>query len=376
MTGTGDKQGASGKKRTCFKVCLRVFVFVLVLAVFAGVVLGVAAYLIYEHVTGPGTHGQTVRVTIPLGVTGAEVGTILAENDLVEYPELFRLAIHLDGSGKTIKHGAYALPRGASPMELLHMLYDGPNAPLSAADVPDENKLIVPEGLTIAQMAALFDNPQAFVEAAASRPLLQKLGVQADTLEGFLMPETYFFDAKPTPEEAVERMVAQFQTEYAALLERYPEAVGKDLLEVVTVASLVEEETREPPERPIVAAVIYNRLEKKMPLGLDCTLQYALGKYGQRMLTEDKEVDSPYNTYVHAGLPPGPISNPGVAAIEAALVPADVDYLYFVSNADGKTHTFSKTMQEHNQAVRLYRQRIATQRRELQQQNANGETHD
>ncbi|MFO7775380.1 MAG: endolytic transglycosylase MltG, partial [Candidatus Hydrogenedentota bacterium] len=125
-------------------------------------------------------------------------------------------------------------------------------------------------------------------------------------------------------------------------------------------------------ERPKVASVIENRLERGMTLDMDTTLQYALGKYGERMLNEDKEVDSPYNTYRNRGLPPGPIANPGLASFRAALDPADTEYLYFVSNGDGRTHTFSRTLEEHNQAVYRYRQEMASQRRALQE-SSNGD---
>jgi len=243
------------------------------------------------------------------------------------------------------------------------MLHEGPNRPRTPSEIPDELRLTIPEGLTIAQAATLFGRPEAFVEAAADPALIARLDVPAATLEGFLMPNTYFFDKPLAEHDAVERMVAQFQKEYAALLDKIPDAAQRDLVEVVTVASLVEEEARIDEERTTIAAVIYNRLAKGMALQLDCTIQFALGKYGQRILYEDRETDSPYNTYRRPGLPPGPISNPGVASLRAALQPADVDYLYFVSNADGKTHTFSTTSAEHLRAVRRFRRDIAPQRR-------------
>jgi UPF0755 protein len=178
------------------------------------------------------------------------------------------------------------------------------------------------------------------------------------------MPDTYFFDAPPRPEDLVERMFRQFQKVYAQLLREVPGAQAFNLLEVVTVAALVEEEAKTPEERPLVASVIYNRLDEEMPLQLDATLQYALRKYGQRMLDADKQVESPYNSYKYAGLPPGPIANPGVDSLRAALNPAKSEYLYFVSNADGRTHTFSKTLAEHNRAVARFNAEMAVQRRE------------
>ncbi|HOT49561.1 MAG TPA: endolytic transglycosylase MltG, partial [Candidatus Hydrogenedentes bacterium] len=215
----------------------------------------------------------------------------------------------------------------------------------------------------IEQASKLFGNPAAFVEAASDPKLIARIGIKATTLEGFLLPNTYYFDRKPTEREVVERMIAEFEKQYASLIAQSPPPEGFDKLAIVTIASLIEEEARVPEERPSVAAVIYNRLQKNMPLQFDSTLQFALKKYGQRLLYEDLETDSPYNTYKHTGLPPGPISSPGTAALKAALRPARADFLYFVSNADGQTHTFSATEAEHLKAVARFRKEIAPQRK-------------
>ncbi|MCP4644997.1 MAG: endolytic transglycosylase MltG, partial [bacterium] len=296
------------------------------------------------------------------------VGEILQEQGLVEHELFFRLAIRLDKKGGSIRHGDYDLPKGASPTELLHLLYDGPNVRLRPDQIPDDQKLTIPEGLTIAQVAELTADPEAFVAMASDKDLIARMGIEAKSLEGFLTPETYFFDEPPTSRDVVERMLEHFEQEYAAISETHAMPEGMDTLKLVTVASLVEREARLDEERALVAAVIYNRLEKGMALDLDATLQYALGKYGQRMLEEDKEVDSPYNTYRNRGLPPGPICSPGVESLRAAFAPADEPYLFFVSNADGKTHTFSKTLSEHNRAVARYRREMRDQRRRQRQE--------
>ena len=355
---------APPKKRSCLRLFLVFFAVVGVVAALVVVGAGVAGYLVYDSITRPGVAGRAVRVTIPEGATGQEVAVLLKEAGLIEHEMMFRAAIQLDGGQKTAKHGDYDLPLGLSPMQLLDLLHKGPTPPSAAEEIPDHLKVTIPEGLAIPQIAALFDHPEAFIEAASSPELIARLGLKVETLEGFLMPNTYFFSEKPTEREVVERMFGQFEKEFTRLSAKYPRPANIDLLSLVTVASLVEEEARVDDERPIVAAVIYNRLKKRMPLELDSTLQFALNKYGQRMLNEDKEVDSPYNTYKNPGLPPGPISNPGRASLEAALNPVDEDYLFFVSNADGKTHTFSKTIKEHNRAVARFRKEIAAQRRE------------
>lgn len=358
---TTGQDGARPRRTGC-RLVLKVFLFAVAVTALACVAAALAAFLGYRHITRPGVRGAEVRVTIPPGASGRDVARILAEQDLVEHELLFRAALRLDRSGKPIKHGRYALHRGLSGLELLHILQQGKTVPLDPSEIPAELKVTVPEGLSIAQAARLFEHPEAFAEAASDPGLIARLGIEAPTLEGFLLPDTYFFDEKPTERDVVERMAAQFQQAYAALMDQAPPPTDYGKLEIVTVASLVEEEARASEERATVAAVIYNRLEKNMPLQLDTTLQYALDKYGQRVLYEDREVDSPYNTYRNAGLPPGPISSPGVASLRAALWPADVGYLFFVSNADGKTHTFSTTQAEHLEAVRRFRRAIARQR--------------
>ena len=336
----------------------------LAIAVLLGIVaVGFFGLLVYQHVTQPGVAGENVRVTIPEGATGREVGKILAQNGLIEHELLFRLAMRLDKTPQSIKHGRYTLPKGLSALELLEMLKKGAPAVYDPLEMPDELKVTVPEGLTIAQTAQLFNNPKEFVSAASDPQLLVLAGVTAPSLEGFLLPNTYYFDEKPTEREVVERMAGQFKKEFDALIAQSPLPEGYTALQVVTVASLVEEEAKVPDERPDVAAVIYNRLKRGMPLQLDSTLQYALNKYGQRLLYTDREIDSPYNTYENKGLPPGPISNPGLASLRAAIQPSQTDYLYFVSNADGRTHTFSSTDTAHLRAVQRFRREIAPQRK-------------
>jgi UPF0755 protein len=359
---------ANGRPRKRFRILRWLWRGLLAVVVLVGVVAvagGTGAYLVYDHVTRNGSPGEAVRVEVPPGATGADVARMLEARGLVEHEALFRLAAHLDGHSGHIKHGRYDLPRGLSPTELLDLLYEGPNAPFDPDAVPPDRRVTIPEGLTLRQMAALFDDPEAFLEAASDPALIDALGIEADTLEGYLLPDTYFFDAPPTEKQVVERMAKAFRARYERITEESPPAADLSLTEVVTIASLVEEEARIDEERPVIAGVIYNRLDRGMPLEFDSTLQYALDKYGQRLLYEDREVDSPYNTYRNPGLPPGPISNPGVASLRAALAPEDSDYLFFVSNADGTTHTFSETLREHNRAVARYRREMAEQRRRM-----------
>jgi len=363
---TGDTPQQPIRRRGVRRVLRWLMALVAVFAV-AAICATVGAYLAYDYTTRPRPGGDTVRIEVPQGATGADVAEILAREGLIEHALFFRLALRLDPSPVHIQHGQYDLRRNHSPMQLLDALQMGPLAHFDPAEIPDDHKFSVPEGLSIQQMAAYFDDTDAFLEAVRDPGLRARLGIDAETLEGYLAPNTYYFDAPPSAEAVVERMVAQFEQDWEELIAAIPDAANRDRHEVVTIASLIEEEARVPEERPLVAAVIYNRLERGMPLDLDSTLQYALNKYGQRMLDADKDVESPYNTYRNPGLPPGPICNPGFDSLRAALEPADADYLFFVSNADGKTHTFSSTIAEHNRAVARYRREIAEQRRQLRQ---------
>ncbi len=363
MEEPGDSEQSEAPAQVEWSVWRALRVLILCAALLAiGVAL--AGYLVLEYVRGPGVAGEPVAVTIPEGASGRQVGDLLAGTELVEHELLFRLAMRLDKSGDTIKHGEHMIPLGSSPSEILRLLQQTPEVELGTF------KVTIPEGLTVAQIAPLIADSAGLLAAAAAVYPSQTLDIQAPSIEGFLMPNTYYFDAPPTGAKVVETMLEQFRAEWTKLAAEFPEA-AKDPLRIVTIASLVEEEARVDEERPLVAAVIHNRLAKNRTLDMDSTLQYALNKYGQRLLDEDKQVDSPYNTYKVAGLPPGPISNPGPASLRAALAPADVKYLYFVSNADGKTHTFSNTLKEHEAAVAKYRKEIRTQRRELREQNGN-----
>jgi UPF0755 protein len=348
MSEEGPVDNAPVRPRRLWRIVLYLMATTAVGIILMALAGGVLGYMIYDHVIQPGTPGAEVSVTIPAGATGTQVGKILEQEALLEHEVLFRLALKLEGDTEPIRHGVYALQHGLSATQLLALLHAGPGSTLNA----NQHKVTIPEGLAIFQMVELLKDIEGFPETIQSR----------EGLEGMLMPNTYFFDAPPNGARLVERMLAQFEKDYGQLVAEFPQAEQQDRNTILTIASLIEEEARVDEERPLVAAVIYNRIKKGMLLQMDSTLQYALNKYGQRMLNADKEVDSPYNTYKNRGLPPGPISNPGVASIRAALQPAHADYLYFVSNADGKTHTFSRTAREHEQAVRRYRREIRSQR--------------
>jgi len=222
----------------------------------------------------------------------------------------------------------------------------------------------VPEGWTMFDIADELDRqnicPRAdFLAAAHDTSMIRDLAPQAQTLEGFLFPSTYEFTRHTTCTQAAETMVREFREVWGQLDPAGPDGLppGRSVEEVVTIASLVERETPQKDERPLVAGVFYNRLNIGDRLQCDPTVQYALaleGRHEQDVKPADLLVNSPYNTYTHRGLPPGPIANPGRASLEAALDPAKTQYLYFVANNQGG-HFFSRTLAEHNRNVARYR---------------------
>jgi UPF0755 protein len=222
-------------------------------------------------------------------------------------------------------------------------------------------RLTFPEGLTIREMAELFEkrgfgSARAFVDAAANVALIRDLDSEAVDLEGYLFPETYALPRDTPAARVIALMVDRFRATYVEAWRRRAEEQGLTTRQVVTLASLIEKETGQPAERPIVAAVYRNRLKIRMALQADPTVVYAMqkaGTYDGNIRRDDLSLDSPYNTYRYPGLPPGPIAAPGAASLEAALMPASVSYLYFVSRNDG-SHAFAETLAEHNRNVREF----------------------
>ncbi|MEX2662129.1 MAG: endolytic transglycosylase MltG, partial [Vicinamibacterales bacterium] len=284
-------------------------------------------------------------VEIPPGTGSASMGRRLAEAGVVRSGDVFRIAVWLRGSGRRLQAGEYRFDR-----------------PMTAAEVVDKiargdvyvRTITFREGLTVREMAALFESagfgPAAeFMAASRNAALIRGLDPEARDLEGYLFPDTYTLPRKTTAAQLVERMVARFQKAMTPELQAQAAARDLSVRELVTLASLVEKETGKPEERTIVAGVYTNRLRIGMGLQCDPTVIYALmlaGRYDGNIRKGDLQIDSPYNTYRYAGLPPGPIAAPGEASLQAAANPADVPYLYFVSRNDG-SHVFATTLDEH-----------------------------
>jgi UPF0755 protein len=292
-------------------------------------------------------HGEPVRFTVPRGSGVAAAADTLASRDIVESALLFRIYAQIRGLGETMHAGTYEVRPGTAFTEIVEKL--------AAGDVVKE-RLVIPEGWTATQIAARI-GVLAGVPADSVAALLlgdstaARMGVPGPTLEGYLYPATYVFPVGTPAGRVTRALVDRYRQVWTPALRARADSAGLSEREVVTLASIVEKEAKVWAERDTIAAVYRNRLRAGMPLQADPTVQYALGSHQERLLySHIREVaDSPYNTYTHPGLPPGPIASPSEGSIRAVLDPADVDFLYFVARPDGR-HVFTKSLLAHNAA--------------------------
>jgi UPF0755 protein len=287
------------------------------------------------------------RVIVPHGSTMRVAAESLAHAGVVQNATAFRLYAMLRRRDRSIRAGTYVFQRGRSWGEVLDDLRTGKGL---------ENSITIPEGWSlyqiVPQLARVLNAPVESVQAAVrDTALLRAVGAPTPTLEGYLFPDTYVFPDRTTPRAAVRVMVDRFQHVWQPEWDQRLQALGMSRNDVMALASIVEKEARVPEERPVIAAVYLNRLKAKMLLQADPTVQYALGKHVARVMYKDLEIESPYNTYRHLGLPPGPIASPGRPSIVAALNPANVPYRYFVAYPDGH-HEFTTDFARHTIAVR------------------------
>ncbi len=307
------------------------------------VLAGLTWYATAPPADGP-ADGETVELVVPQGSGALAIGQQLREAGLVRSPRLFAFTARIRGVEADLKAGRYRFEGGMGWAEILDVLSLG-----EVVTFP----LTVPEGFTIRELApriaeATGTSVDSVARLARDSAFVASLDVPGPTLEGYLFPETYRFAEGLPPEALLSEMVARYRSFWTPARRARLDSLSLDERGVVTLASIVEEEARIPEERPVIAGVYTNRLEIGMLLQADPTVQYALGEPKQRLLFADidRVADDPYNTYTHAGLPPGPIASPGEAALEAALRPADVPFLFFVARPDG-SHVFTRTNREH-----------------------------
>lgn len=331
------------------------------LALLAIAALGAGAGWLESQLSRPyrGHRPEKIFVDIPHGTSRWGVAGILRKDDVIRNRVAFDLFSDWHFR-RQLQAGEYEIDHPLNSREVFWKIARGQIF---------VHVVTVPEGWTMYDIAAEVDHQgicprEEFLAAAHNASLISDLSPHATSLEGFLFPSTYEFTRHTTCDQMVRRMVQNFRAVWEALSEPVPATYpgGLTLPQVVTLASLVERETPNPAERPLVAGVFYNRLDRGYPLQCDPTVQYALkmeGRTVRDVRPEDLRVDSPYNTYRHRGLPPGPIANPGEASLRAALAPAQTDYLYFVANDQGG-HFFARTLAEHDRNVERLRHLLST----------------
>jgi UPF0755 protein len=308
---------------------------------------------------------DAVSITINKGETAKTIGQKLQDAGVLRSASWFGMLAQAEGVQNDLAAGTYTFQRDSDTQVVLDRVKVGITVPSVLVTIP--------EGLRIEQIADLLQ--QKGVTQAA--PLLQALQNTASgddpllasrpdaSLQGYLFPDTYYFELNSTPDAVIKKMLGDLDSRIDPSLRQAIQAEGLTVHQAITLASIVEREAEAPSERPIIASVFLNRLKQGMPLGADPTVQFALaadpasvaqnGWWKQALTLDDLKIDSPYNTYVAAGLPPGPICDPGLDAITAVAHPAATDYLYFVAKGDGSgTHAFAATLAEHEANIAKY----------------------
>ncbi len=291
-------------------------------------------------------------VEIPEGMSLRGLADLLKEKDLITNKTLFILLGKLTSAERRIQPGEYGLNTIMQPLKLLEILKEGRVI---------LHEIRIPEGYTARQIGQLLEEKELLTREAFTRLIhdpdfIRRLGINATSLEGYLFPETYFFSKHVQGEEVIETMVSRFKRAIPPEWSQRARELRLTEHQMVTLASIIEKETRVDDERPLISAVFHNRMKRYIPLQSDPTVIYSLPNFNGNLTRKNLFNASPYNTYRVKGLPPGPIANPGAKSIQAALYPADVNYLYFFSKNDG-SHYFSTTLGEHDRAVHYYQPR-------------------
>ncbi len=319
------------------------------LALYLGLLVGGGS--LWYVVSGPvGSKSEASRIVFIRPQTGAlTIARALKDAGVIRSRVAFLAVAVGRGTYRHLLAGEYEFAPGLSLLEIVRRLEQGRGF---------VHQVTIPEGFAAQQIAQLLAerglvNRDRFMALLQDRQMLEQYGLEGESLEGYLFPDTYRLIKGLSEEVIVHRMVRRFQEMLGPEEHTRAEELGMSVHEIVTLASLIEREAQVPEERPLVSAVFHNRLRRGIPLQSDPTVLYGLSRFSGRLTKANLQAPSPYNTYLKRGLPPGPIANPGRASIMAALHPASSRYLYFVSKNDG-THAFSTTLQEHGAMVRRY----------------------
>jgi len=291
------------------------------------------------------------EVQVTEGMSFKAIASTLQKEGVLRYRGYFEIIGRLQGISRKVRIGYYGLNTSMSLWEVLEALRKGRII---------EYEVVVPEGYNLYQIGwtlsgtPLISDPQEFISLVKNKEYVHSLGIEADTLEGYLFPDTYYLPKGIKLEDIPKRMVQRFKAVFVDSYLARAEELGFTEQQILTLASIIEKEAKVSSERKLIAAVYHNRLKQGMRLQADPTAVYGTKAWVTKVTRQDLKRRSPYNTYLHKGLPPGPIANPGQGSILAALYPENVDYLFFVAQGDG-SHYFSKDYEAHEKAVGRYR---------------------
>lgn len=337
----------SSRRRWNPFVAVKYLLFTFYFAALSALLFG--AFLLAFLFRPPLQEPQTVEVKVERGEPLSVIVHRLKDHGVISNERLFSFWARLWGLDKKIHWGLYRFELPLPPRQVLDQMQLGKGL---------FHRVTVPEGLTVREIAELLEkaaiaDKERFLAEAARPEILSLIGMEGRGIEGYLFPNTYYFTPFMTERDILIAMVEQFRVSFNSRLAEQAKEIGLDVRQAVTLASLIEKETGVDEERPLISAVFHNRLRARIPLQSDPTVIYGLKNFSGTLTRKDLQGPSPYNTYRISGLPPGPICNPGLSSLTAALNPAQVPYLYFVSKNDG-SHVFSVSLAEHNRAVRMY----------------------
>ena len=317
-----------------------------------GVVLSCFVYIAVQLFLPLPVGNKNIEVEIPKGSTFRQAVEVFSKEGLIRDKNLFLFMGRISRIDRKIRAGYYSIYKTMNSLDLLKVLRRGQIIEYEVTVVEGDSLREVSEKLAEKGIADREDLARLF----SDRNYLSSYGINASSCEGYLFPDTYKVPKGMDPKEAIGMMINRMREKYSDKLKARAAEIGFSEKEVLTLASIVEKEAITDEERPLISAVYHNRLRKKMLLQADPTAIYGVKSSKEKITSEDLRRKTPYNTYVISGLPPGPIASPGIKSITAALYPAKVSYVYFVSNNDG-THRFSISAEEHEIAVRAYREK-------------------
>jgi len=331
---------------------LKVIILITFFLLFSGLLCFIVDLFIYADRPASTINHNEKLIIIKPGHGFKSFSKNLQKDGIVKDLYKFNLFARIKGYDKKIKAGEYILSPSMTPYKILQILTAGKVCLY---------KITIPEGYNIRQIASITARAELcteteFLSSVTDSSFVHEEGIDAETFEGYLFPDTYYFSKDATPEKIISAMVKRFRSVFTPINKEQAKKLGLSIHQVVTLASIIEKETGDPEERSVISSVFHNRLKKKMRLESDPTVIYGIKEFDGNIKKRHLKTSTPYNTYKFPGLPPGPIANPGERAIEAALFPADTDFLYFVSKKDN-THKFSTNIRDHNKAVRKYQLR-------------------